>query len=227
MKHIDLFVNIKSLYMNDTPKIIAFDGTAASGKGTIAKIVAKKFSFDYLDTGKLFRKIAYLYLLKKHNIQFNIVIKNYNFFEFNNVNSKFLFTDLISNTASYLAQDLLIRTFIQKKQKEFVREKKIVVIDGRDIGTVVFPDAEIKFFFDANLEVRSKRRFKQLHNKVNNITLGGVLKNLRTRDIRDKNRLIAPLVSSKDSINIDTTLPTINAILKQIVYKINKKLNTQ
>lgn len=212
--------------MNNTPKIIAFDGTSASGKGTIAKIVAKKFSFDYLDTGRLFRKIAYLYLLKKHNSWLNTIIKRYDSFDFNNVNGQFLFTDLISNTASYLAQNKLIRIFIQKKQKEFVREKQIVVIDGRDIGTVVFPNAEIKFFFDANLEVRSKRRFKQLHNKVNNITLESVLKNLRTRDFRDKNRLIAPLISSEDSINIDTTLPTINAVLKQIVYKINKKLNT-
>jgi cytidylate kinase len=211
--------------LNREPKIIAFDGTSASGKGTIAKLIAQSFSIDYLDTGKIFRKIGYVALLRGSKISLENLVLEFDAFNFNTVKENELLTDSVSSISSLLAQKALVRTFVAMKQKEFVKGKKIVVVDGRDIGTVIFPDAELKFFFDADINIRAERRFKQLQKKGRGIILRNVLSSLKLRDSRDRERAIAPLIMSKDSIKIDTTLLSIKKIFEQVENKINEKLN--
>lgn len=209
--------------MNKT-KIIAFDGTSASGKGTIAKLVAKQYSFDYLDSGMIFRKIAFLNLALG-DIPADSLVKEFGKFDFSCFKAKKFLTDSVSEMASKLARNSIIRAVVENFQKEYVKDKNVVVIDGRDIGTVVFPGALLKFYFDADINVRASRRFKQLHKEGKSIILAQVLKSLQLRDSRDKKRSVAPLVKAEDSVCIDTSSLSIDEVLDQVLKNINEKLN--
>ena len=202
--------------------IIAFDGTAASGKGTVSKLVANQLHYDYLDTGLLFRKLA-LYFLEKNIDHTNesllcSKIQEIDLVKFTDLPN--LYLDNISNTASHIATFKGVRNELLKFQREFVKNKKGAVINGRDIGTVVFPDARFKFFFDANIRERAKRRFIQLQQMGKNVTFELVLKHIKTRDKRDKTRKTAPLIRAKDSLLIDTSILRVSEILKIIFNKI-------
>jgi cytidylate kinase len=210
--------------MGAKSEIIAFDGTSASGKGTIAKLVAKKCSFDYLDSGMIFRKIAFLNLLLE-GITIKSLVEEFREFDFSAIEKEDFQTEAVSDTASKLAKNEFVREVVKNFQKEYVKDKKVVVIDGRDIGTVIFPDAVIKFYFDADINVRAERRFKQLHKEGKSIILPHVLESLKLRDSRDKSRSVAPLVRAVDSIGIDTSSSSIDEVLEQVLKNINEKLN--
>ena len=202
--------------------VIAFDGTAASGKGTIARLIAEKLGYDYLDTGLMFRKVAYHTL--SNNINFNKEVdllnltKKINFAEL--IDSSEIYSDDVSNLSSKIAILKSVRDELLKIQRKFAKNKKGVVVDGRDIGTVVFPNANFKFYFDACIEERAKRRYKQLQKMGKSIKLSSVLEYLKIRDERDKGRKSAPLVKAKDSFLIDTSRLNIDEILKIILNKI-------
>ena len=202
--------------------VIAFDGTAASGKGTVSKLLADQLHYDYLDTGLLFRKLA-LYFLEKNIDHTNESllcdkIQKINLAKLTDLTN--LYLDHVSNTASHIATFKGVRNALLKFQREFVKNKKGAVINGRDIGTVVFPDAKFKFFFDANIKERAKRRFIQLQQMGKNVTFELVLKHIKTRDKRDKTRKTAPLIRAKDSLLIDTSILRVSEILKIIFNKI-------
>ena len=207
---------------NRNPIVVAFDGTAASGKSSVAKLVAKECGYDYLDTGLMFRKIAYYCI--KQNIDLNNekeiskVIKTFNFDK--DVDKSNIYLDAISNVASQIAVKRSVREALLKMQRKFADGKKGVIIDGRDIGTVVFPNADFKFFFNASLEERATRRYNQLRKIGEVITFSQVLDSLRMRDQRDKDRCVAPLKKAEDSFEIDTTSLSINEALDIILKKI-------
>ena len=211
---------------NQKTIIIAFDGTAASGKNTIAKLVAKKYGYDYLDTGLMFRKVAYC--CTKQNTDFHDkqevlkVINTINFSE--SIDKGEIYSDNISNLASQIATKGYIREELLKIQRKFANGKKGVVVDGRDIGTVVFPNADFKFFFDASLEERAIRRYSHLRNKGKDVVLSQVLESLRERDQRDRIREVAPLRQADGAFVINTTDSSINEVLDMVLKKINKKI---
>ena len=205
-------------------KIIAFDGTSASGKGTVAKLVAEKYSFDYLDSGMIFRKIAFVNL-SLGEMTIESLVEEFREFDFSAIGKEDLSTEAVGDVASKLAKNELIREVVKIFQKEYVKDKEVVVIDGRDIGTVIFPDAVLKFYFDADVNIRAERRFKQLHKEGKSIILPHVLESLKLRDSRDKSRSVAPLVRAVDSISIDTTYSNIDEVLEQVLKNINEKLN--
>lgn len=186
--------------------IIAIDGTAASGKGTLSKALAKAFNFDYLDTGLLYRIAAYNVLM--HHIEtINVArliafLKELEFKGDENINYH---TEEIGAIASKIAAIPEVRMVLNDLQKIFPLGRAGVVIDGRDIGTVIFPNADLKFFIAANLELRAERRFKQLKKTSNSVIFVDVLENLRERDERDIQRKVAPTVSAPDAIVIDTS----------------------
>ncbi len=186
--------------------VIAIDGTAASGKGTLAKNLAKKINFDHLDTGILYRYLAYI--KKTKNFSSIEDIKNYFFenYSFENLDKKKLRNEEISKISSHLAAKKEVRSFLLNFQRKFANNppsRKGSVIDGRDIGTTVIPSADIKLYVDADLKIRADRRFKELLN--NQASKEEVLKALKKRDFNDKNRKESPLVMAKDSILIDTS----------------------
>jgi cytidylate kinase len=210
--------------MTTNPKtvIIAFDGTAASGKGTVAKLIAKELGYDYLDTGVMFRKVAYY--CAKQGVSFcddPAVSKLVSEIDFEkDVAEEELYTNEISELASKIAVKENVRDQLLKTQREFAVNKKGIVVDGRDIGTVVFPEADFKFFFDASLEERARRRYNQLQKKEKDATLGQMLEYLRARDQRDKSRAIAPLKRAKGSFEVDTTGLSIDEVFDIVLKKI-------
>ncbi|MFN8912336.1 MAG: (d)CMP kinase [Alphaproteobacteria bacterium] len=144
------------------PFIISIDGVAASGKGTLSERLAQHHNFDFLDTGKMYRKLGYHVIENK--IDFNDVesiLKIVNTIDFSDL-SQSLHTDDISHTASQISKHPDVRESLNIFQKTFPIGRVGCVIDGRDIGTVIFPDADIKFFITADVEIRADRRFKQL-----------------------------------------------------------------
>ena len=210
--------------MDDNSKtvVIAFDGTAASGKGTIAKLLANKLGYDYLDTGVMFRKVAYYCYVHDLNLEKDRdlakIIKEIDFYK--PIDSKELYSDNISDIASKIAMQENVRNVLLDIQRKFAENKKGVVIDGRDIGTVVFPNADFKFFFDATIEERANRRYKQLQKMGKSIKLPLVLEYLEIRDERDKGRNIAPLAKAEDSFLVDTSGLNIDKVLNIVLKEI-------
>tara|TARA_Y100000768_G_scaffold194830_1_gene146188 strand:+ start:170 stop:805 length:636 start_codon:yes stop_codon:yes gene_type:complete len=187
--------------------IITIDGPAASGKGKIAKYISKKWKFKHLDSGVLYRRLAYVLIKEQVNInskndmkdaifkQKTISFRNYK--KFRNEN--------ISKIASKIAVYNFVRDYINKIQRNFVnlnQKNKRFVIDGRDIGSIVFKNADLKLYIDVTEENRAKRRYKQLIDSGEKSIYPQILKDIKLRDKKDKNRKNSPLVIPKDAIII-------------------------
>ena len=209
--------------------IITIDGPAASGKGTIAKFIKKKFNFFHIDSGLLYRKIAKIILDKKINIKNSQeiikLIKNTK--KINLINNKSLRTSKVTKMSSEIAKIQKIRNLINLNQKRIVKQNKGkyrgIVIDGRDIGSVVFKDAKIKLYIDTDKKIRAKRRFKELIDKGERTIYSSVLKNIKLRDEKDKKRKNSPLTIPKGGIIIDNSCK-LNQTKKTIQKIINQKL---
>ena len=191
--------------------IIAVDGPAASGKGTLSKLLAKNFGFAHMDSGKLYR-VAALYIIEnrinpKNQKEILQNIDDINFY--NLIGSSKLLSDEVGKIASIIANYKSLRDHLLKIQRDFVyiknKDKLGVIIDGRDIGTVVLPEANIKFFVTATLETRIERRCKELLSLGYNIIKRHVEQEMRNRDQRDKQRTHSPLLAARDAILLDTT----------------------
>ena len=191
--------------------IIAVDGPAASGKGTLSKLLAKNFGFAHMDSGKLYR-VAALYIIENRinpKIQ-KEVLQNIGDIKFYNlIGSSKLLSDEVGKIASIIANYKNLRDHLLKIQRDFAyiknKDKLGVIIDGRDIGTVVLPEANIKFFVTATLEIRIERRCKELLSLGYNIIRRHVEQEMRNRDQRDKQRTHSPLLAARDAILLDTT----------------------
>ncbi len=207
---------------------IAIDSPAAAGAGTVAKEISKHYNLFYLDTGKIYRYIAYLkiYHSKKYNLKFiKDKIKN---LQISSLNNKRLISDKVGTVASIISKNKNIRKIVHKLQIDFAynppKKFKGACLDGRDITYNIIPDADFKFFITANVSTRAKRRFKELKGLKSNISLSEVLKSIKKRDKSDYNRKIAPLKKTKDSILINTTNLTKRACFLKIKKIIDRKL---
>ncbi len=212
--------------------IIAIDGTAASGKGTLAKRISKEFEFAYLDTGKLYRLVAYIIIKNKINSNdINEVKNRFTNFNFEDISLKLstLKSDEVGKMASLIAGYKELRDILLQYQKEFAfkkhHNKKGVVLDGRDIGTVVLPEANLKFFVDANVETRAERRWKELISLGQSTIKRNVLKDLRSRDERDSQRKHSPLIPASDAILLDTTNLSVDEVFSSAKKYIENYLN--
>ena len=209
--------------------IITIDGPAASGKGTVAKFIKKKFNFFHIDSGLLYRKIAKIILDKKIDIkntqEIVKLIKNTK--KINLINNKSLRTSKVTKMSSEIAKIQKIRNLINLNQKRIVKQNKDkyrgIVIDGRDIGSVVFKDAKIKLYIDTDKKIRAKRRFKELIDKGERTIYSSVLNNIKLRDEKDKKRKNSPLIIPKGAIIIDNSCK-LNQTKKLIQKIINQKL---
>lgn len=205
-------------------KIIAVDGYASTGKTTLSKKIAKHLKFIHIDTGSMYRAFTLfaiengLYekeIIKKNklenlldDISFSFSDNNDLLFKNNTISNK-IRSSIVSEHVSKIASLKIVRKYMVNYQRDLVLKKNCIV-EGRDIGSVVFPNANVKFFMDADVEVRAKRRYNELMKNNTNISYRSVLKNVSNRDKKDTNRLLAPLKRVSDSIIIDTTNLTIN-----------------
>ena len=182
-----------------TKSIITIDGPAASGKEKISKYISKKLKFKHLDSGILYRRLAIIFLDQKININNFYEVKK-KISEINTISyrkSKKTRTQEISKLASKIAVYNCVRSFINKLQRNFVNSNeryKGFVIDGRDIGSVVFKKADLKLYIDVKPEIRAKRRYKQLIDSGEKSIYRKILKDIKLRDKRDKSRKNSPLI---------------------------------
>ena len=216
-------------------KIIAIDGPSSSGKSTIAKLIARHFDYTYIDSGSIYRAITYIAvkhnlidnfkidtlaiieILKKTSISFSFNSKNQNISSIDGVElDNEIRTFKISSLVSLIAEKNEIRQYVVKIQKD-ISINKSVVMDGRDIGSVVFPNADVKFYLDASLEKRSERRWMELQN-IEDVSLDDVKNDLHKRDLKDLNREFSPLVKPKNSITVNSD----NLSIEQVVYNMIK-----
>ena len=198
---------------------IAIDGTSASGKGTLAKKLSEKYSIPHLDTGLMYRKVASEILKKTdYNNLLELSCQIAKVSSFENLQNEELRTENIAQMASKIAVFPALRNMLNLKQKEFVYKSNEqfggCVLDGRDIGTKILPNANFKFFIDASIEIRAKRRLLEknisfLHENDEKCMLQTLTEKMVERDNIDRNREDSPMVPAKDAFVIDTT--SINA----------------
>jgi len=208
---------------------IAIDSPAAAGAGTLAKAISKHYNLFYLDTGKIYRMIAYLKLRypKKFNQKFiKAKIKS---LKVKDLSKKALLSDEIGTEASIISKVKLIRKLVHSFQLNFAynppKKYNGSCLDGRDITYNIVPDAEFKFFITASVKTRATRRYKELKSLKKIISYDEVLKSIKKRDKSDYNRGISPLKKTKDSVLINTTNLSKRACFLKIRKIIDKRIN--
>ncbi len=208
---------------------IAIDSPAAAGAGTQAKLIAKYYNLFYLDTGKIYRFIGNLKIQYKKKFSYSLVKKKIDKLQINKLNNKTLLSNKVAIEASIIAKDKKIRKIVYNFQKKcaYKPPKKYSgsCLDGRDICSVIMPDANVKLFITANLKTRAMRRFKELKLKDKKLTYQEVLKSIKKRDKSDINRQISPLKKTSDSILINSSNLSIKACFLKIKRIIDRKIN--
>lgn len=220
--------------------VITIDGPSGSGKGTIGNLLAKRLGWHFLDSGALYRVLAYLALqqgiqpddisglvklsdqvdvtfeIAEDNVSHNVVVQNEDI-------THEIRTESCSQLTSIIATIPEVRRALFDKQRSFLKSPGLIA-DGRDMGSVIFPDAQVKIFLDASDEERALRRHNQLKAKGINVSLTQVLKELQERDQRDRQRSVAPLKAADDAIHVDTTNVSIDDVLRRIFLVIENRL---
>ena len=205
--------------------IVAADGSAASGKTTGSKIISKKYGLQFLSSGLLYRYASYQLLKHKPKNRIIFLRKYFKNLNLKKLKNKNLHSPEISAHTSVIAKEQKIRTILKTFQKQFARKHNKVCIEGRDIGTVILPNADIKFFFKCNLDVASKRRFKELQKNNKKIKLIDVKKAMRIRDNLDKKRKNSPLIQAKNAVIVRTDkLKNITGMQKKMSKIIEEKI---
>jgi len=217
------------LKVNKIP-VITIDGPSGTGKGTIAHMLAKALGWHLLDSGALYRLVgvgserkgillSYIKELKKFTTEMEVHFSRLfeGSIELNGEEvSKLIRQETSGELASQVAEIAEVRETLSERQLAF-RQMPGLVADGRDMGTVIFPDATQKIFLTASLDERGQRRYKQLINKGLNVNLRALLLDIATRDERDSQRAISPLVPAEDALLIDTTELSIDQVFKKVL----------
>ena len=211
-------------------KLITIDGPGGSGKGTVAKILAAKLGWNILDSGALYRLIALISEninktdpdsigkeLKDKSIFFELVKDQYHLFFDGKDVTNFIRREEIGIKASDLAHNQNIRNLIKDTQRSFYDPNIGLIADGRDMGSVVFPEAGIKIYLDASIEERAKRRQIQLKEKGMEVNMRNLISSLEDRDLKDKNRDVSPLLIPQGAKVIDSTNLSIDEVVNKIM----------
>lgn len=206
--------------------VIAIDGPAGAGKSTISKLIAKNLGINYIDTGAMYRAITYKCI--KEDIDVNDIqrvvdlcsrtdvdfVDNYIYLDGQRLNEE-IRTLQVSSRVSDVAKIPQVREFLLEKQRE-IGKRSDVILDGRDVGTHIFPDAKYKFFLNASAQERGRRRYQELIDKGQSVVLEEIIEDIKKRDYIDSTRVVAPLVKADDAIEVDTTYMTIDQVVTYI-----------
>lgn len=223
-----------------TIPVITIDGPSGSGKGTIAQMLAKELKWHFLDSGMLYRAVGWAALKQKINVTDHLALQrlvndlnlHMTIAEIGDeakilVDQQDITDDIRSEACSQMASVTsaipLVRAALLERQRQF-RQAPGLVTDGRDMGTVVFPDALIKFYLTASVEERANRRYSQLKRKGKHVSLPDILRELRVRDERDENRAIAPAKPADDVILVDTTSLDVNDAFQTVLQHVKKRI---
>ena len=206
--------------------VIAIDGPAGAGKSTISKLIAKNLGINYIDTGAMYRAITYKCI--KEDIDVNDIqrvvdlcsrtdvdfVDNYIYLDGQRLNEE-IRTLQVSSRVSDVAKIPQVRESLLEKQRE-IGKRSDVILDGRDVGTHIFPDAKYKFFLNASAQERGRRRYQELIDKGQSVVLEEIIEDIKKRDYIDSTREVAPLVKADDAIEVDTTSMTIDQVVTYI-----------
>ena len=217
-----------------TIPVLTIDGPSGSGKGTIAAVIADKLVWHILDSGALYRLAGYsadnksidfkdIEKLIDNTLDMDVRFEQGSVLLDGTDVSKQIRTETTGNLASKIAVIPEIRNALLQWQRDYVKEPGLVA-DGRDMGTVVFPEAEIKIFLDASAEVRAKRRYKQLIEKGLSANLADLVSEIQERDDRDRNRSVAPLCAAEDAVIIDSSEMTIAEVVNIVLDSVKSRL---
>ena len=205
--------------------VVAADGSAASGKTTGARLISKKYGLQFLSSGQLYRYASYQLLKHKPKNTTTFLKKCFNNLSLNKLNNKLLHSPKISAYTSIIAKEPKIRNILKTFQKKFAKKFRKVCIEGRDIGTVILPRADIKFFFTCSLDVAAKRRFKELRKTNKHTIFIEVKKAIRIRDNLDKKRKNSPLIQAKNAVIVRTDkLKNIEGMVNKMSKVIEKRI---
>ena len=209
---------------------VSIDSPAAAGAGTQAKLIGKNYNLLVLDTGRCYRYVAYIKITEPSKYNYKYIKKKIDKLKMKDLQNKKLSSDKVASEASIIAKDKKIRKLVHGFQVKCAynppRRYNGSCLDGRDIGSVVVKDADIKFYITANLKVRAMRRFKELKAKNKQITYQEVLKSIKKRDKSDKNRKISPLKKTKDMYLINSSSESISTCFIKIKKIIDRKINS-
>lgn len=209
-----------------TSLVIAVDGPAASGKGTLARKLAGYFGLAYLDTGKLYRAVGLKVLdAGKDPADVTAAVKAAETLKADDINNPMLFSEQVGNAASIVSAIPEVRKTLLGFQRDFAKQSGGGVLDGRDIGTVICPDADVKLFVTASIQARTKRRYEELKGNGLTVTFEEVEQNLRERDERDSKRCTAPLVPAEDAWQVDTSEMSVDEVFQAVLDKIRDMRN--
>lgn len=224
--HIEVVKDSRSIIQSlNHPILIAIDGPAASGKGTLARRLAEHFGFDYLDTGSLYRAVGLKLIYSGQDpSDREAAMHAAESIDADDLSNPRLRQERIGQAASIVSAYPEVRGALLEFQRNFPRGRKGAVLDGRDIGTVVCPKADFKFFITASLEARAKRRWRELSGQGIEVVYESVLEDLKERDERDAKRAIAPLKPAADAVFVDTSELSAEAVFRQIKEIIEKQL---
>ena len=208
---------------------VAIDSEASAGGGTQAKLISKHYNLYYLDTGKIYRYIAYLKIKNPNKFDYNFIKKKIKNIKISHLSKKILLSEEIGLVASQIAKKLKIRKLVYRFQKEcaYNPPKKYngSCLDGRDITTIILPDAMFKFFISANVNIRAKRRYLELKKYDNKISIENVRKSIESRDKSDYERKHSPLKRTKDQVLINSSNLSKRSCFLKIKKIMDKKLN--
>ena len=199
--------------------VIAIDGPSASGKGTIASRVAAALGFHYLESGALYRLVALAGGVPAQSArQLDVAFRDGKIFLKEQDVTEYIRAETVGVRASEVAKLPEVRAALLERQRAFRRSPGLVA-DGRDMGTVVFPDAVLKVFLTASVQVRAQRRYKQLIDKGNHANLAALSRDLEERDQRDAARAVAPLKPAADAVSIDSSDLTVDEVVGRVLKK--------
>ena len=207
---------------------IAIDSPAAAGAGTQSKLISKHYNLFYLDSGKIYRYLAYLKIKNLKSFNYSFISKKMKTLKMSDLQSKKLLTNEVGNMASIIAKDIKIRKLAHNFQIRVAynppKKYQGTIIDGRDITYNVMPDADVKFFITASVKTRANRRFKELKELNKKISLSEVLKSIKRRDKSDYNRAISPLKRTKDQYLISSENESKRSCFLKIKKIIDRKI---
>lgn len=198
--------------------LIAIDGPSASGKGTLSKLLSERFNIPHLNTGGLYRAVAYKAIQKGIDLNDEkSIIDIAKTINEEDINNPIIFTEEIGGKASIVAKIQPVRDVLFKYQTDFAKHEGGAILDGRDIGTVICPNANYKFFVIASPEERASRRFKEMKDKGQDVNYEEMLNKIKERDEKDMNRIASPFKKADDAILIDTTNKSIEEVFNEVL----------
>ena len=184
---------------------IASDGSSASGKTTGGKLISKKFNMKFLSSGSLYRFCALKIIENNNYYNYKFINKIVKSITLKKLQNKKIYSPEVAKLSSIIAKKKFVRSALKSFQVNFIKKSKLVIVEGRDIGSVIMPNADLKLFFTCSVKEKAKRRLKEYKNQHKKITLKQVEKSLIQRDKDDTKRKISPLIMTKNAVLVDTT----------------------